>query len=88
MAAVKALSTRAYRMFRTRGYEQFVNALNPLTTGIELALIVTVDDTTGELEISHLSGMTDLLDNIANSANDDIRVSRSAGGVLTAAATP
>lgn len=88
MATVSALSTLNRRKLRTRGFEDFVDALYALDSDAELAVIIKVDSDDGDIHITHLSGMTALLPGIANSSNDDIRVSRSAGGVLTAAATP
>lgn len=86
MAAVKALSTRAYRMFRTRGYEDFVTALNALNTDTDNICVIRVDDTTGDLTLTPVPTLTTLIGAIADEGTDDLTISKDEDGVITAVA--
>lgn len=85
MATISALSTANRRKLRTHGFENFVNSLQPLTSDVELVLVVKVDSDDGDIHITHFSDMSTIVQAIANSGSDSgITVSRSAGGVLSA----
>ncbi len=86
MATVKTLSAKARHRLEQRGFIDFINALNPLDTDEERILVVNVDGTTGELVITDIEGLDDLVQAIAEEGSDDITISRDAEGVLTAAA--
>lgn len=88
VAAIKTLSAMSRHRLEQKGFIDFITALNPLDLDAENVIVVKVDGTTGALTISQISGINALVRAIANSSNDDIRVARSSGGVLSATATP
>ena len=84
MATVSALSTVIRRKLRTRGFEDFVDALYALDSDVELAVIITVDSDDGDIHITHFEDLTDILATIDPEGTEDITSSRDVSGVLTA----
>ena len=88
MATVANLSTRARRLFRNRGYSDFIEFLQDMETDADLIAGLNVDGTTGDLTVTNLTpdldGVRDLIDAQANSTTITVEIAKDGAGVVTA----
>ena len=87
MATVASLSTRALRLFRNRGFTDFIEFLQDMDTDTDLIVGLNIDGTTGDLEVVNytddLDGVRDLIDAQANSTTITVEIAKNGSGVVT-----
>ena len=87
MATVASLSTRARRLFRNRGFTDFIEFLQDMDTDTDLIVGLNIDGTTGDLEVVNytddLDGVRDLIDAQANSTTITVEIAKNGSGVVT-----